>query len=176
MARRRFEDPGREASIRPDRIASLLAQIVQERILRGFADPRIRGMVSITKVDVSTDLRSAMIQISVLPDLYGPRTISGLRSVAGMLRRTIRDQTSMRRVPDLQFRLDDSLKHAASLDEAIRDRPNTVKNSSPSPFFDDEEPVAPDVSDVGASEKETTPSPDPAGEADENREPSEERS
>ena len=175
MARRRFEDPAREASIRPDRIASLLAQIVQERILRGFADPRIRGMVSVTKVDVSTDLRSAMIQISVLPDLYGPRTISGLRSVTGMLRRTIRDQTSMRRVPDLQFRLDDSLKLAASLDEAIRDRPDTVKNS-PSPSFDDEDPAASDVFDVEASEHETTPSPDPAGEAEENREPSEERS
>ena len=175
MARRRFEDPAREASIRPDRIASLLAQIVQERILRGFADPRIRGMVSITKVDVASDLRTAMIQISVLPDIYGPRTISGLRSVAGMLRRTIRDQTSMRRVPDLQFRLDDSLKQAASLDEAIREHPNPVKHKKP-PSFDDEET---DTSDGTAAEDSTikaTPSPDPEAEADESRGPSEERS
>ena len=175
MARRRFEDPSREVSIRPDRIASLLAQIVQERIMRGFADPRIRGMVSVTKVDVSSDLRSAMIQISVLPDLYGPRTISGLRSVAGLLRKTIRDQTSMRRVPDLQFRLDDSLKLAASLDDAIRDRPDVVKNKI-SPSFDDEDTETPDGETVQDSDVEATPSPDPEADADENRDAFEERS
>ena len=97
-------------------------RIVQERIVRGFADPRIRGMISVTGVDVSPDLRSAIVRVSVLPESDGPRALGGLRSVAGLLRRTIRDQTSMKRVPDLEFRLDDSLKRAASLDEAIRDR------------------------------------------------------
>ena len=121
MARRRFEDPDRGQSIRPDRIGSLLARILQERIVRGFADPRIRGMVSVTAVEVSPDLRSALVRVSVLPASDGPRTLGGLRSVAGLLRRTVRDETSMRRVPDLDFRLDDSLKRDAALDEAIRD-------------------------------------------------------
>jgi ribosome-binding factor A len=121
MARRRFEEPSREASIRPDRIGSLIGRIVQERLVRGFADPRIRGLVSITGVDVSPDLRTAMIRISVLPDRYGPRTLSGLRSVAGLLRRVVRDETSLRRVPAFEFRLDDSLKRAAALDDAIRE-------------------------------------------------------
>jgi ribosome-binding factor A len=120
MARRRFEEPGREASIRPDRIGSLIGRIVQERLVRGFADPRIRGLVSITGVEVAPDLRSAVIRISVLPDRYGPRTLAGLRSVAGLLRRVVRDETSLRRVPEFEFRLDDSLKRAAALDDAIR--------------------------------------------------------
>lgn len=120
MARRRFEEPSRETSIRPDRIGSLLGRIIQERLVRGFADPRIRGMISITGVDVAPDLRSAIVRVSVLPDRYGARTLSGLRSVSGMLRKTIRDETSLRRVPDLEFRLDDSLKRAAELDDAIR--------------------------------------------------------
>jgi ribosome-binding factor A len=121
MARRRFEEPARDASIRPDRIGSLIGRIVQERLVRGFADPRIRGLVSVTGVDVAPDLRSAMIRVSVLPDRYGPRTLSGLRSVTGLLRRVIRDETSLRRVPELEFRLDDSLKRAAALDDAIRE-------------------------------------------------------
>ena len=120
MARRRFEEPSRETSIRPDRIGSLLGRIIQERLVRGFADPRIRGMISITGVDVAPDLRSAIVKVSVLPDRYGARTLSGLRSVSGVLRKTIRDETSLRRVPDLEFRLDDSLKRAAELDDAIR--------------------------------------------------------
>jgi len=121
MARRRFEEPSREASIRPDRIGSLIGRIVQERLVRGFADPRIRGLVSVTGVDVAPDLRTAMIRISVLPDRYGPRTLSGLRSVSGLLRRVVRDETSLRRVPAFEFRLDDSLKRAAALDDAIRE-------------------------------------------------------
>lgn len=120
MARRRFEEPDREPSIRPDRIGSLLGRIIQERLVKGFADPRIRGMVSVIGVDVAPDLRSAMVKISVLPDRYGPRTLAGLRSVTGVLRRTIRDETALRRVPELEFRLDDSLKRAAALDDAIR--------------------------------------------------------
>lgn len=122
MARRRFEDPDRGQSIRPDRIGSLLSRILQERIVRGFADPRIRGLISITAVEVGPDLRSAVVRVSVLPANYGPRTLGGLRSLTGLLRRTVRDQTSMRRVPDLEFRLDDSLKRDAELGEAIRDR------------------------------------------------------
>jgi ribosome-binding factor A len=121
MARRRFEDPDRGQSIRPDRIGSLIARILQERIVRGFADPRIRGLISVTGVEVAPDLRNALVRVSVLPASDGPRTIGGLRSMSGFLRRIVRDETSMRRVPDLDFRLDESLKHDAALDEAIRD-------------------------------------------------------
>ena len=74
-----------------------------------------------TGVEVAPDLRNAVVRVSVLPASDGPRTLGGLRSVAGLLRRTVRDETSMRRVPDLDFRLDDSLKRDAALDEAIRD-------------------------------------------------------
>lgn len=120
MARRRFEEPSRETSIRPDRVGSLVSRILQERLVRGFADPRIRGLVSIVGVEVSSDLRTARVRVSVLPDRYGSRTIAGLKSLSGMLRRHVRDETSLRRVPELEFRLDDSLKQAAALDDAIR--------------------------------------------------------
>lgn len=150
MARRRFEDPDRGPSIRPDRIGSLLARILQERIVRGFADPRIRGLISVTAVEVAPDLRNAVVRVSVLPASDGPRTLGGLRSVAGLLRRTVRDETSMRRVPDLDFRLDDSLKRDAALDEAIREGydpgsvpSDTESDSSPQPDSDDSERSSP---------------------------------
>ena len=155
MARRRFEDPDRGQSIRPDRIGSLLGRILQERIVRGFADPRIRGMISVTAVEVAPDLRNAVVRVSVLPASHGPRTIGGLRSVAGLLRRTVRDETSMRRVPDLEFRLDDSLKRDAALDEAIRDGFDPESESSGS------EPSSSSNSDSDESER-----PDPLSGSD----------
>lgn len=121
MSRRRFVDPAREESIRPDRIGSLLLRIIQERLVRGFADPRIRGLVSVTAVDVKPDLRSAIVRVSVMPTRFEKRTLAGLRSVTGILRREVRDQTSLRKVPELEFRIDDSIKRAAALDDAIRE-------------------------------------------------------
>ena len=121
MSRRRFVDPAQEESIRPDRIGSLLLRIIQERLVRGFADPRIRGLVSVTGVDVKPDLRSAIVRVSVMPTRFEKRTLAGLRSVTGILRREVRDQTSLRKVPELEFRIDDSIKRAAALDDAIRE-------------------------------------------------------
>ena len=155
MARRRFEDPDRGQSIRPDRIGSLLARILQERIVRGFADPRIRGLISVTAVEVAPDLRNAVVRVSVLPASDGPRTLGGLRSVAGLLRRTVRDETSMRRVPDLDFRLDDSLKRDAALDEAIRD------GFDPGPVSSDSKTNTNPHSESGDSER-----PDPSSGSD----------
>ena len=155
MARRRFEDPDRGQSIRPDRIGSLLARILQERIVRGFADPRIRGLISVTAVEVAPDLRNAVVRVSVLPASDGPRTLGGLRSVAGLLRRTVRDETSMRRVPDLDFRLDDSLKRDAALDEAIRD------GFGPGPVSSDSKTNTNPHSESGDSER-----PDPSSGSD----------
>ena len=121
MARRRFQETDRQDRVRPRQVASLLSRVIQERISRGFADPRIRGLVSVTKVDLSENLQIATISISVLPDKYGVRVVAGLKSASGLFRKTIRDETALRRVPDLRFKLDDSIKNDAALDAAIRD-------------------------------------------------------
>ncbi|MDA1027342.1 MAG: 30S ribosome-binding factor RbfA, partial [Planctomycetota bacterium] len=93
--------------MRPKQVASLLCRVIQERISRGFADPRIRGLVSVTKVDLSENLQIATILISVLPDKYGVRVIAGLKSASGLIKKTIRDETALRRVPEIRFKLDD---------------------------------------------------------------------
>ena len=120
MARRRFQENDRQDRVRPKQVASLLCRVIQERISRGFADPRIRGLVSVTKVDLSENLQIATILISVLPDKYGVRVIAGLKSASGLIKKTIRDETALRRVPEIWFKLDDSIKSDAALDAAIR--------------------------------------------------------
>ena len=119
MARRRFQETQQTERIRPKQVSSVLSRVIQERIIRGFADPRIRGLVSVTKVELSADLLTAWIGISVLPDKYATRVLSGLRSADGLFRKLVRDETSLRRVPRLIFRLDTSMKEEAALDAAI---------------------------------------------------------
>lgn len=143
MARRRFQETQQTERIRPKQVSSVLSRVIQERIIRGFADPRIRGLVSVTKVELSADLLTAWIGISVLPDKYATRVLSGLRSADGLFRKLVRDETSLRRVPRLIFRLDTSMKEEAALDAAIRDGINPVERDD----AEETDPVDPDRRD-----------------------------
>jgi ribosome-binding factor A len=108
-------------SIRKLQVGSLLSRVIQDRLSRGIADPRMRGMVSVTGVDLSPDLNTAIVRVSVLPDKYSPRVINALKSATGIFQRQIRSETSLKRVPRLEFRLDESLKRDAELTQSIRD-------------------------------------------------------
>jgi ribosome-binding factor A len=121
MGRRRFQETDRQDRVRPKQVASLLSRVIQERISRGFADPRIRGLVSVTQVDLADNLLIITVSISVMPDKYGVRVIAGLKSATGLFKKAIRDETVLRRVPEIRFKLDESIKSDAALDAAIRD-------------------------------------------------------
>ncbi|MEM9415804.1 MAG: 30S ribosome-binding factor RbfA [Planctomycetota bacterium] len=92
-----------------------LAQVLQRKI----SDPRIRGMVSITKVDISPDLKTAKVMISVLPDQYEKRTLAGLRAANRHIHGELKKLVAFRVVPHLDFRLDSSLKTADDVFDAI---------------------------------------------------------
>ncbi|MSR69491.1 MAG: 30S ribosome-binding factor RbfA [Phycisphaerales bacterium] len=92
-------------SSRPAQVASVLQRALQERIVRGLSDPRLQGMVSIQEVLMSPDLLSARVKVSVLPADRGPLSVAALRNAVGFLRSSLRESTSLRRVPELKFEL-----------------------------------------------------------------------
>lgn len=106
-------------SVRTDRVNSTLRRALQDAIARGINDPRVRGLITVTGVEVSPDLRTAIVRVSVLPESAQELTLHGLSSAAGMLRRQIGETVRMRRVPELTFHLDDSLKRQARVLSAI---------------------------------------------------------
>jgi len=115
-----------------EQIASVLRRAVQTVLSRGLADPRVKGMVSVTEVKVSPDLRHATVMVSVLPEDVSKTTMKGLTAAAKHVRHLVSNEVQMRRVPELSFKLDQSLKKQAevlaALDEAGRrrvDRPET---------------------------------------------------
>lgn len=105
---------------RPEQIVSLIRRAVQAELLRGVNDPRVRGLVSVTKVTVDPDLGEARIFISVLPAEHEKLTMAGLQSGAIHLQRKIRADLPLRRMPHLRFVLDDSLKKAADMERAVK--------------------------------------------------------
>lgn len=108
-------------SRRADQIASVLHRALEEVIARGFNDPRIQGLVSVTRVSVSADFRNATIGVSVFPHEKAQVSLHGLRAAAGHIRRRVGEQVAMRAVPQLAFELDESVrKHAEALEAIAR--------------------------------------------------------
>jgi len=107
-------------SHRKQQIEAQLKRVISHVLARDLSDPRIEGMVSITRVDVSPDLHHALIYVSVLPDKYEKRTIQGLRHAAKHINSLAFKRMNIRRLPAFEFRLDDSLKKSEEVYGAIQ--------------------------------------------------------
>ena len=91
------------------RVNESVRTVVAEGV-RELKDPRI-GMVTVTGVRVTRDLREATIYVSVLGGEKKRRaTMAGLESAHGVLQTRINDQLSLKRTPQLSFEYDDSVE------------------------------------------------------------------
>lgn len=89
--------------------------------IRRLKDPRVSevGMVSITRVDTTGDLRYSRVYISVLDKSREKDAMKGLKSAAGFLRRELGASLRLRYTPELQFIADDSIRHGAHILELL---------------------------------------------------------
>ena len=85
--------------------------------IRRLKDPRVSGsgMVSVTRVDTTGDLRYAKIYVSVLDKSQEKDVLKGLKSAAGFLRRELGRSLQLRYTPELQFIEDDSIERGVRM-------------------------------------------------------------
>ena len=96
---------------RIDRVNELLRGEISQLIARGIKDPRVAGVISVTEVIASNDLRSARVYVSVMGDPANrQQTLDGIRSAASFLRRELRERVNLRHTPHMTFELDDSIE------------------------------------------------------------------
>lgn len=72
-------------------------------------DPRVRGLISITRVDTMADLRYCKVYVSALDKSDVKDMIRGLKSASGYLRRELAKRMTLRYTPELIFTPDDSI-------------------------------------------------------------------
>lgn len=102
-------------------VGEFLREELTDIIRREVKDPRI-GFMSITEVEVTPDLRTARVFVSVLgPDEERAETLKALRSAAGFIRFHLRPRMRMRQIPEVQFREDRSMEHAQRINRALKD-------------------------------------------------------
>ena len=98
---------------RLDRVNELLRTEISQLLARQIKDPRLSGVITVTRVSASNDLRTAQVYISVMGDAETKRTaLDGIQSAASFLRRELRGRVTMRHTPFLTFDLDESMDEA----------------------------------------------------------------
>ncbi|MBO5480467.1 MAG: 30S ribosome-binding factor RbfA [Clostridia bacterium] len=93
-------------------------------ILRRVKDrtPDLKGLISVTEVDVAPDLKTAYVYVSI----YGAgetdtqRSFAALQENAGFIRHELSQVMRMRTVPALTFRMDGSMSYGAKMDELFK--------------------------------------------------------
>ena len=98
-------------SRRIDRVNELLRSEISNLLSREIKDPRVAGVISVTEVVASGDLRSARVYVSVMgSDADRKAAMDGIRSAASFLRRELRNRINLRHAPHMTFLLDDSIE------------------------------------------------------------------
>ena len=104
---------------RPERVAKEFREVLAEEVPK-LKDPRI-GFVTVTRVEVSPDLRRATVFYSVLgEDRDHRRTRAGLRSATPHLRSVLGHQVRMKFTPDLEFEEDVGLAQVERVTELLK--------------------------------------------------------
>ena len=131
---------------RPDRVAEAIREQVATFLAEGAKDPRIRGFVTVTAVDVTRDLRHATVFVSVMGDDDARKsTFEGLASVATHLRSLLGRSLRLHSAPEIVFKADESIARASRIEQLLAQVRNE-REGTPA-----EEPSAADASATSAS-------------------------
>ena len=80
----------------------------------------ITGMISVTKVKVTPDLKYAKVYVSILNSKNIKETLEGLKKASGFIRTELAKRINLRNTPELVFEVDDSLEYGAKIDSILK--------------------------------------------------------
>ena len=118
-------------SNRQKKIASVLQQDLVD-VLQGAATKGgMRGVIiSVTKVNVTVDLSIAKINLSIFPTEKRKELLEGIKSNAALIKHELAQRTKhqLRRMPHLEFFIDDSLEYIDNIDRSLKGLDNPIDN------------------------------------------------
>lgn len=103
------------------RVGELILKNISEIISRGLKDPRI-GFVTLTAVDVTSDLRYAKVFFTVIgSDKERADSVVGIEKATPYIRRQLASKLTMRHTPELTFVYDESIEYGNRIDSILKD-------------------------------------------------------
>lgn len=105
---------------RPDRVGAAVREEVAAFIARDLKDPRVTGLVTVTAVEMTRDLRHATVFVSVMgSEAERLATLEGLTGTAPHLRGRVGRALRLQFAPEIVFKLDESVARAARIESLL---------------------------------------------------------
>lgn len=91
-------------------------------IFRELKDPRVQGLISIVRVEVTNDLSFCTVYISAMEGMErAKQAVAGLKSASGFIRHELGNRLQLRHVPELLFKPTDSIEYGANISKLLND-------------------------------------------------------
>lgn len=91
-------------------------------IMRSLKDPRINGLLSIVKLELTNDMSHCKVYVSAMEGLATAKeAVKGLQNAAGFIKRELNGRMKLRKLPDFKFIADDSIAHSAEIARMLED-------------------------------------------------------
>ena len=110
-----------------DRVNEELKREISNIINYKLKNSKVTGMISITKVKTTPDLRYARVWISVLNCKNKKDTLVGLKQSSGFIRSEIAKNINMRITPELVFEFDETMEYGEKIDNILKDIMKDIK-------------------------------------------------
>ena len=112
---------------RLNRINEELKREISNIINYEVTNSNVTGIISVTSVKISPDLRHAKVSVSVLNSKNIKLTLAGLKSSSGFIRSRIAEKINLRVTPELVFELDSSMQYGEKIDTILKDIMKDIK-------------------------------------------------
>jgi len=120
-----------EFTQRQKKIGGILQQDLAEVLQKAATDGGLRGVIiSVSKVNVTTDLSVAKVYLSIFPNKEAEPLLEGIRSNKPLIRHELAQRTrhQLRRMPQLEFFIDDSLEYIDGIERSLKGEDNPLEN------------------------------------------------
>ena len=114
--------------MRRQRLASIekeVLRVVSTALFEDVKNPKVKGMVSLTKVRVTEDLKFADLYFTILSmdgaEVNKARVEEGLNEIRGFLRKKVSEELDLRFIPEMRIKIDDSIEHAVKISKILDD-------------------------------------------------------
>ena len=101
------------------RVNSEIQKAISDIISNELKNPLIKGLITVTKVDTTSDLDQSKIYVSIFEEDTREDVFNAIKHSAGFIRRELARRVEIRKVPFLTFFLDQSYDYGKKIDDAI---------------------------------------------------------
>lgn len=116
---------------RQKKVAGVLQRDLVDVLQKAMREAGVSDMlISVSKVNVTTDLSQAKVYLSVFPNNRGKEVLSELKELKAFVKHEIAQRTrhQLRRMPELQFFIDDSLEYIDGINKSLKGGANPIED------------------------------------------------